>query len=100
MRLAEIEATSARSVRWDIVTRYAILRPHSGRAQLCLQSNGRRKAGYRTQAVAEHVAWLLGLVEGGRVYEVYRCHQADGIRRMGEHFHIHTPGVDTHRDDG
>ena len=88
IRRGEAELQAAYAARWDIVTRHAILKPRSAYAWLCRQSSGRRKPGYRSQAVAERVAGLLALLDGSLEFEPYRCHQAAGIERMGEHWHL------------
>jgi len=84
------ELCSVEQRRADIVTRYAILRPHSPRAVLCRSSTGRFKAGYRTEQAAQRVADLLFQLDPSQVFEPYRCRQLEGLRKMGEHWHLAT----------
>lgn len=99
VRRGEAALSSSRAAVLDIVHRHAILIPESRSTWLCRQQNGRRKPGYRTEETASRVAELLRLVDG-QVSTPYRCRMEAGLRQVGEHFHLATPRVDTHRSHG
>jgi hypothetical protein len=93
VRRAESKAVSSRAVRWDVVTRHAIMRGVGLNAVVwwCPQSSGWPKPGYRTREVAAKVADLLWQHGGTRRLEPYLCRRTDQRAIPGEHWHLFTP---------
>lgn len=86
-RIQDAAATPV-AARSDVINRFAMMKPHSSARWLCRQSNGRIKACFRSEQVAQQAADLLRDYGEPMRLSPYACRTGELLELVGPHWHL------------